>query len=252
MVDDGLIDEDAALTRISAEQARAMLAPRLAEGAAEGAQVLLTGEGACPGVAAGVAVVDPDEAERRAAAGEDVVLIRPTTSPDDIHGMIAARAIVTAQGGATSHAAVVSRALGRPCVVGAGEALMELAGRTITVQGAGVVYAGRLASEVPDERANPYLSRLIGWARARSPVAVLAPDEAPDDLNALDLDRHPDAGDPERLDAALTGQAAARGEYLSTPEGARAAHARGVRTLVTRPLLPALLAIVAAEAEARR
>jgi pyruvate,orthophosphate dikinase len=250
MVADGLIDEAAALTRISAEQARAMLFPRLAQGAAESARVLLTGEGACPGVAAGVAVADPDEAERRAADGEDVILIRPTTSPDDIHGMIAARAIVTAQGGATSHAAVVSRALGRPCVVGAGQTLMTLLGQTITVDGAGVVYAGRLAMEVPDEQANPYLARLIDWARARSPIAVLTPAEAPAGLIALDLDHHLDAGDPSRLDAALFGQLAARGDYLSTPEGARAAHARGVRTLVTSPLLPALLAIAAAETEA--
>ena len=62
-----------------------------------------------------------DEAERRAQGGEAVILVRPTTSPEDLHGMIAARAVVTEQGGSTSHAAVVGRALGLPCVVGCGK-----------------------------------------------------------------------------------------------------------------------------------
>ena len=91
-------------------------------------------------------------------------LWRETTSPDDIHGMIAARAIITAQGGATSHAAVVSRALGRPCVVGCGAEVMALAGSVVTVDGAGRVYAGALPMEAPDAADHPWLSELLAWA----------------------------------------------------------------------------------------
>ncbi|PNB46328.1 pyruvate, phosphate dikinase, partial [Pseudomonas sp. FW305-130] len=75
---------------------------------------------ASPGAASGFAVFDSDTAEKRAAAGEAVILIRTETSPEDIHGMHAAKGILTARGGMTSHAAVVARGMGRPCVSGAG------------------------------------------------------------------------------------------------------------------------------------
>jgi pyruvate,orthophosphate dikinase len=251
MTDEGLIGEADAVARVSGEQAHAVLLPRLAPGAGAGARLLARGEGACPGVGIGVAVASSDEAERRASAGEDVVLVRPTTSPDDVHGMIVARAIVTAEGGSTSHAAVVSRALGRPCVVGAGEAALALVGRDVTVDGAGSVYEGRLALLAPDERSDPLLSRLTSWARARCPVRVLHPDEAPGDLGAIDLDQHAEASEPDRLAALLAGRGAARGSVLATPDGARAAFAAGVRTIVTAPVLPAVLAIAAAHAEGR-
>ena len=241
MVDEGLIDIDTALSRVSPDQAAAILMPRLDAGAAAGAALLLSGEGACPGVASGIAVADPDEAERRAEGGEDVILIRETTSPDDIHGMIAARGIVTAQGGATSHAAVVSRALGRPCVVGAGADVMQLAGRTITVDGSGAVYADRLAVTGPDERADPVLARLIAWADERSPVAVLAEDAGGD---GIDVDHLVDGLEDGALERALSGQSKARGRLLAAPVAARAAWAAGVTTIVTQPALPALLAIL--------
>jgi pyruvate,orthophosphate dikinase len=247
MVDEGLIDIDTALGRVSAEQASAILLPRLDPATAEAATLLLSGEGACPGIASGIAVTDPDEAERRAEAGEDVILVRETTSPDDIHGMIAARAVVTAQGGATSHAAVVSRALGRPCVVGGGADAMALAGRLVTVDGEGRVYADRLAVRLPDEQADPTLARLIAWAAERSPVAVVADSSEA----AIDLDHEPDAAEPEGLARLLAGQAAARGQLLATPDAARAAYRGGVRTLVTSPLLPPLLAILSAAREGR-
>jgi len=223
MVSEGLISEDVALSRVSADQALAILAPRLAPDAAVGATLLLKGEGACPGVASGVVVTNPEEAEARSAAGEDVILARATTNPDDIHGMIAARGVVTAQGGATSHAAVVSRALGRPCVVGAGDGVLSFAGRVVTVDGSGAVYADRLPVQAPREGASPALTKLIGWARTRSPVQVVS--------------------------ALLSGKAAARGAILSRPDGAKAAYLGGVRTIVTTPVLPALLAILAAVRE---
>lgn len=243
MADAGLIDIDTALSRVSPEQAAALLRPALDSGSQAHAQVLARGEGACPGAAVGLAVGDPDEAERRSAAGEDVILVRRTTSPDDIHGMIAARGVVTAQGGATSHAAVVSRALGRPCVVGVGERAFDgLAGQMLTVDGTGTVYAGALALRVPDEEANPDLNRLVDWARARSPVAVVRP--GTQDADAFDVDAQ-QARDPDGLAEALKGHAAAKGAALASPEVARIAADAGVRILTTSPVLPALLAILA-------
>ena len=187
MADDGLVDRTEALARVSRAQTIELLRPHLAAHATNGLTPLATGEGACPGVASGIAVTSADEAEKRGGAGEDVVLVRQTTSPDDVHGMIAARAIVTAQGGATSHAAVVSRALGRPCVVGCGDGVMQLAGQFLTVDGAGRVWAGALAMEVPGADANPHLSRLLDWARAAGETKFDAASDA-DALKAAEVD----------------------------------------------------------------
>ena len=164
MTEEGLVERREALARVTPEQATELLRPRLAADATAGIEPAAEGEGACPGVATGVAVITPDEAEKRAAAGEDVILLRQTTSPDDVHGMIAARAIVTAHGGATSHAAVVSRALGRPCVVGCGDTVMALAGEILTVDGAGQVWRGALSTIVPGADENPWLEKLLAWA----------------------------------------------------------------------------------------
>jgi pyruvate,orthophosphate dikinase len=242
MVGEGLIDIDQALARVSPEQVRALLLPRLGAGAQD-APVVAKGEGACPGVACGTVVTDPDEAERRAAAGEAVVLVRATTSPDDIHGMIAARAVVTEQGGSTSHAAVVSRALGRPCVVGVGAGPRP--GDIVTVDGeTGRVYAGQLPVEMPDEASDSRLAQLIEWARERSPVRVLRPADAADIADAVDVDAIWSGGEPDALPGLLHGAAAARGSALANPETARLARAQGVRTIVTEPVLPALLAML--------
>lgn len=146
MVGEGLIDAPTALARVDAAHVRAVLRPAVGETTTP---PLVRGESACPGLATGVVVTDSDDAERRAAAGEDVILARPTTSPDDLHGMIAARAVVTELGGATSHAALVSRELGRPCVVGCGTGTVAaLAGRLVTVDGgAGAVWVGEIAGK---------------------------------------------------------------------------------------------------------
>lgn len=238
MVDEGRVDVATALSRVSAEQVASLLLPRLAPGAADDAAVLLKGEGACPGVASGVLVADSDEAERRAAAGEDVILVRATTSPDDVHGMIAARAVVTEQGGSTSHAAVVSRALGRPCVVGVGAGAVARAGQEVTVDGAGgLAYAGRLPTEAPRESDDPRLSRLIAWAREASALTVFPAGDA----EGIDVDSVLANGAMEDLEAALAGQQAAHGSALANPEVARIARRSGVTRLVTEPVLPALL-----------
>ncbi|NWK94426.1 pyruvate, phosphate dikinase [Sphingobium lactosutens] len=244
MVGEGLIDIDQALARVSPEQVRALLLPRLG-GEVQDAAVVAQGEGACPGVACGTVVTDPDEAERRAAAGEAVILVRATTSPDDIHGMIAAKAVVTEQGGSTSHAAVVSRALGRPCVVGVGDGNGPQLGALVTVDGeTGRVYAGELPVEMPDEAKDARLTQLIEWARDRSPVRVLRPADAAGLDGVVDIDALWSGGEPDELPALLHGAAAARGATLANPDTARLARAQGVRTIVTEPVLPALLALL--------
>ncbi|MFT3872359.1 MAG: pyruvate, phosphate dikinase [Nocardioides sp.] len=167
LVDEGLVDEREALTRVKPAHVESLLQPVVDPAAAQSAIVLAEGEPACPGVGTGLAVVDCDEAMRKAAEGEDVVLARRSTSPDDIEGMILASGICTEVGGRTSHAAVVSRELGRPAVVGCGEGLISaIAGRRVTVDGTtGRVYDGVLPLVRPDLHDYPDLARLAGWAR---------------------------------------------------------------------------------------
>lgn len=122
LFEDGIIDRKVALQRITADQVRQVLRPRFLTEAVEAARtskaLLACGRGASPGQVSGRIVLDPDRAEQMAARGEPVILVRMTTSPQDLHGMLAAKGIVTARGGSTSHAAVVARALDKPCVVG--------------------------------------------------------------------------------------------------------------------------------------
>jgi pyruvate,orthophosphate dikinase len=167
LVDEGVLTAAQALDLVSPDQVRLALQPDIDPLARASAVVLGRGEPACPGIASGIGVVDPDEAEERSDGGKDVVLVRTETSPDDVHGMIAAVAVVTETGGATSHAAVVCRELGRPGVVGCGPGIVEaLRDREITVDGRlGVIYDGRLplvALSVHD----PDLQRLATWAAA--------------------------------------------------------------------------------------
>lgn len=246
MVDEGMISPATALARIAPDQVRLLLAPRLVAEPGPEVPVLAAGEGASPGVGRGVVVMDADTAEARAGQGEAVVLARPTTSPEDVHGMLVARAVVTETGGATSHAAVVGRALGLPSVVGCGAgALAGLAGREVTVDGSkGRVYAGLLAVETPDEAADPLLARLTGWARPLAPLAVLPLAEAPPDTR--DLSRIEGGEDPGRIAAVIAGARALRGGAIGSDEGIRAAVAAGVRTVYCTPVLPALLAAIRA------
>lgn len=143
---EGLIDRRTALTRITPEQAR-----RLEEqgGVGSGGEKLAEGLGASPGVGAGIAVTDTEEALRLSDEGKAVVLVRPATSPEDVPAMFASAAVVTEHGGSTSHAALVCREIGLPCVVGCGDGAMRgLAGRTVTVDGtAGIVLAGPAGTE---------------------------------------------------------------------------------------------------------
>lgn len=234
----GLISSDAAVRRLGVAQARQLLAPRLAP-AASGARLLAAGEAACPGVAVGVVLTDPDVAEARARLGEDVILARPTTSPDDLHGIVAARGLMTELGGATSHAAVLSRELGRPCVVGCGAGTVTaLAGQRVTLDGStGRILAGALAVDAPDETADRDLRRLLQWGLPLAPLPLLRPGDEPADV--VDLDP---LGDDWR--AALRRGVTVRGRVLDTDDGVRAAVAAGVAAIVVRHRLPALLAIL--------
>jgi pyruvate,orthophosphate dikinase len=137
-VREGTIAPLQAVAMLTADQVRQVQRPGFdpAEVAAARAagRLLTAGAGAGPGQASGILVLDPDRARALAASGRPVILARPITSPADLHGMIAAQGILTATGGTTSHAAVIARALGKPCVVGCGEVRIDAAARTLTVQ----------------------------------------------------------------------------------------------------------------------
>jgi pyruvate,orthophosphate dikinase len=140
LVDQGLIDMDEALLRVTGDQLAQLMFPRFDVGHA--AQKITTGISASPGAAVGKAVFDSARAVERAGAGEDVILVRRETNPDDLHGMIAAKGILTSRGGKTSHAAVVARGMGKTCVCGADELEVDVVGRKFTAPGGVVVSEG--------------------------------------------------------------------------------------------------------------
>ncbi len=191
MVQEGLIDKDQAMLRIQPEMLEQLLFPRLNPAAR--ARALVKGLPASPGAASGVAVFDADRAEKRGRAGEDVILVREETKPEDIHGFFASQGILTSRGGKTSHAAVVARGMGKPCVAGAegihvdvrmrqavvGDAIFH-EGDVITIDGtSGAVYLG----EVPMIEADftPELVTLLGWADQVARLKVMANADTPDD-----------------------------------------------------------------------
>lgn len=162
MAHDGLITEEEAVMRVDPMALDQLLHPTLDPEAKR--DVLTTGLPASPGAASGLIVFDSDTAERRTEMGDDVILVRTETSPEDIHGMHAAKGILTARGGMTSHAAVVARGMGRPCVSGAGTVsinnetkVMKVGDRELkegdmlTIDGSnGQVMAGRVATIQPE------------------------------------------------------------------------------------------------------
>ncbi len=191
LVEQGVIDRDEAIRRIDPASLDQLLHPMLDPSAKT--EILARGLPASPGAACGAVVFSADEAESLAARGEAAILVRLETSPDDIHGMHAARGILTTRGGMTSHAAVVARGMGRPCVTGAGDLRIDYAARTMSV-GNLVVQAGEtitidgstgeiMAGEVPTRQ--PELSddfvTLMGWADAVRKVKVRANAETPTD-----------------------------------------------------------------------
>jgi pyruvate,orthophosphate dikinase len=196
MVDEGLIAKHEAVLRVDPAALDQLLHPTIAPTYVR--DIIVKGLPASPGAAVGQVVFDPDEAAEMAARGEAVILVRTETSPEDIHGMHAARAIVTARGGMTSHAAVVARGMGRPCVCGAGDLRIDDAagaftahGRTIrkgdviTVDGSGANGWGQVLSGAA-EMVQPELSgdfaRIMQWADEVRRLRVRANAETPEDL----------------------------------------------------------------------
>src|SRR5450755_4455457 len=144
LVEQGLIDMDEALTRVSGEELVRLMFPRFDTGT--GAKKIAQGISASPGAAVGKVVFDSPRAVELASQGEDVILVRRETNPDDLHGMIAARGILTSRGGKTSHAAVVARGMGKTCVCGADELEVDVAGRKFTAKGGVTVSEGDVIS----------------------------------------------------------------------------------------------------------
>jgi pyruvate,orthophosphate dikinase len=144
LVDEGLITEDEALLRVTGAQLAQLMFPHFDD--VSGAQRLTKGMGASPGAAVGKAVFSSATAVEWAGRGEDVILVRRETNPDDLAGMIAARGILTSRGGKTSHAAVVARGMGKTCVCGAEELDVDTRGRSITTSDGTVVNEGDVVS----------------------------------------------------------------------------------------------------------
>jgi len=191
MVEEGLIDEKTAIRRVDPMALDQLLHPTLDPTAPR--DILGRGLPASPGAASGAIVLDADTAEKRAELGEAVVLVRVETSPEDIHGMHAAKGILTARGGMTSHAAVVARGMGRPCVSGASGLSIDMASRTlligkrqlkegdiITLDGAsGEIMAGEVRTIEPELAGD--FGVLMGWADRHRRMKVRANAETPAD-----------------------------------------------------------------------
>jgi pyruvate,orthophosphate dikinase len=197
MVEEELLGREEAVLRVSPEQVDSYLHPQFDEEARSEARMFAVGLNVSPGAAVGVVAFDADTAERWAKKeGRDVIMVRPETRPDDVHGMLAAQGIVTSRGGRTSHAALVARQFGKPAVVGVdtleidlncrearvGELLIR-EGAEISIDGMlGEVYLGALPTVVPDVD-DPWLNKLMGWADEFRTLEVWANVDYPDDAH---------------------------------------------------------------------
>ncbi len=183
LVNEGLISQNEAVLRVTPDEVDTLLHPQfdtraLEQAESEGRQ-FAKGVNASPGAAVGQIYFDADKAEKMAKEGnQDVIMVRPFTKPDDVHGMLAAKGILTSEGGATSHAAVVARQFGVPCVVGAAEIRIDLvklqmkAGGVIVKEGdwisvdgtSGEVYLGQMPTIAPALEEQTDLMTLLNWA----------------------------------------------------------------------------------------
>jgi pyruvate,orthophosphate dikinase len=178
MVDEGIISQQEALARIEPAQVDQLLRDQFDQAAKAGAQRITAGLNASPGAAVGKAVFDADRAAELAGQGEKVILVRIETSPDDFHGMAAAQGVLTARGGATSHAAVVARQIGKPCVAGCAALVIDYGTRSARVNGLGFsegewisldgttgeVFVGSLPTVAASFEDQPELQKILGWA----------------------------------------------------------------------------------------
>jgi pyruvate,orthophosphate dikinase len=195
MAEEGLIDQQTAVLRVKPEQVDFFLHPQFDPKSTGGAALLARGLNVSPGAAVGMVAFDADMAEAWAKNDDKaVIMVRPETKPDDVHGMLAARGILTSRGGRTSHAALVARQFGKPAVVGASEIKIDLANRLMTIGSqtihegdwisidgtAGRVYAGQLETMVPDIK-DPWLIKLLKWADEFRVLGVWANADYPRD-----------------------------------------------------------------------
>jgi pyruvate,orthophosphate dikinase len=204
MASEGLIDRKTALKRVSPEQVEMLLHPQFSEetkreARAAGRLLVTKAVNASPGAAVGQAVFDADTAEKMAQENKSVIMVRPETKPDDVHGMIAAKGILTSRGGATSHAAVVARQFGKPAVCGAEVLQISVEQRLFTVEmdsrivevhegdwisidgGTSEVYLGQLATREPDFESEVELKSLLAWADDVRTLGVWANADYPKD-----------------------------------------------------------------------
>ncbi len=198
MTDEGLIARNDALMRVTPAQIDFFLHPSFAfeakKEAKDEGRHLATGLNVSPGAAVGVVAFDADLAERWANEGKDVIMVRPETKPDDVHGMLACNGILTSRGGRTSHAALVARQFGKPAVVGAEELSIDLGervlrvgdrvvreGEEISIDGTnGDVIVGVVATQTPDLE-NEWLKKLLEWADEVRDIGVWTNADYPDD-----------------------------------------------------------------------
>lgn len=190
MTKEGLITKEEALKRIKPEMLEQLLHKRVDPRAKP--IVLASGLGASPGAATGRVVFDADEAERRGRAGEKIILVREETKPEDIHGFFASEGVLTSRGGMTSHAAVVARSMGKPCVVGCGAIQIDYEKRQFTVGdyvikegdwitidgGQGLVYLGQVPLVEPELSGEFY--ELLSWADEYRRLGVRANADTPE------------------------------------------------------------------------
>ncbi|HEY7067851.1 MAG TPA: pyruvate, phosphate dikinase [Chloroflexota bacterium] len=199
MAHEGLITREQALLRVEPQQVQELLAPRFDVveqiRAREGGRLLTKALNASPGAAVGTAVFDADRAKELGEAGGRVILVRPETSPDDVHGLIAAQGVLTARGGMTSHAAVVARGMGKPAVVGADDVRIDQRAGSFSVDGrtvkegdwlsldgtTGEVYLGELPTIRPNFAEERDLLELLGWADAERRLGIWANADYPRD-----------------------------------------------------------------------
>jgi pyruvate,orthophosphate dikinase len=196
MVNEGLITREEAVQRVKPDQVDFFLHPQLDPEAVKTINPIARGLNVSPGAAVGVIAFEPDLAERWANEdGKNVILVRPETRPDDVHGMLAAKGVVTSKGGRTSHAALVARQFGKPAVVGVeeieidldnhlmhvGEDIVIREGEYLSIDGnMGTVYHANLPTVEPDIK-DPYLLKILGWADEFRKLGVRANADYPGD-----------------------------------------------------------------------
>ena len=194
MVDEGLITTDEAVLRIDPVSFDKLLLPAFDKAELDKATPIATGLAAGPGAGTGKLAFTAEEAEARHAKGEKVVLVRAETSPEDIIGMVASEGILTMRGGMTSHAAVVARGMGKCCVCGCSQALIDEEKKTVTIDGkvygendtfsidgsTGKVYLGAIKTVNPD-LSSGYFGRLMGWVDAARRLKVRTNADTPKD-----------------------------------------------------------------------